>query len=265
MKYAILDGQRREATPGVHAHCPGCQGSVLARCGERRIRHWAHRGTRKCDHWWEPETPWHRRWKDQFPAECQEVVHWADEGEKHIADVKTAHGRVIEFQHSPLHPDERRAREAFYPQMVWVVDGLRTKRGWLQFLRALEFGHLMSSSPLRYIVDTEGCALLETWVESSVPVYLDFSGVEGDLNPYSGMPVLWRIHPKSTLRRACVMPVPRAEFVEAYRSDRPCRVFRAPVASPIVNVAPSHVYQYHPQSFAAYMARKQRARSRFRF
>jgi hypothetical protein len=39
--------------------------------------------------------------------------------------VKTDFGVVLEFQHSPLHRDEREARENFYQKMVWVVDGLR--------------------------------------------------------------------------------------------------------------------------------------------
>jgi hypothetical protein len=40
----------------------------------------------------------------------QEIVHRSDSGEKHIADVKTDHGWVIEFQHSYLNPEERRSR-----------------------------------------------------------------------------------------------------------------------------------------------------------
>ena len=51
--------------------------------------HWAHRGSRFCDPWWENETEWHRSWKGQFPVNWQEVVHQAETGEKHIADVKT--------------------------------------------------------------------------------------------------------------------------------------------------------------------------------
>jgi hypothetical protein len=48
----------------------------------------------------ENETEWHRAWKDQFPPEWQEIVHLAGDGERHIADVKTGDGWVIEFQHS---------------------------------------------------------------------------------------------------------------------------------------------------------------------
>jgi hypothetical protein len=45
---------------------------------------------------------------------------------------------VIEFQHSLLKPEERRARIAFYKKIVWVVDGLRRESDRKQFLRVLK-------------------------------------------------------------------------------------------------------------------------------
>ena len=42
----------------------------------------------------------------------------AQSGEKHVADVNTQSGMVIEFQHSHLDPLERAARERFYGNMV---------------------------------------------------------------------------------------------------------------------------------------------------
>ncbi len=48
--------------------------------------------------------------------------------------MKTEQGFVIEFQHSPLDPQERAAREAFYQNMVWVVDGTRLKKDYPRFL-----------------------------------------------------------------------------------------------------------------------------------
>jgi hypothetical protein len=76
--------------------------------------HWSHAGTRHCDPWWENETDWHRRWRSYFPEAEREIVHFDDVGEKHVADVKTSRGMVIEFQHSAMPPDELRARETFY-------------------------------------------------------------------------------------------------------------------------------------------------------
>lgn len=124
MRFANIDGQRVEATPGQSGHCPSCGKVIIAKCGTRVIWHWAHKGVR-CDGWWEPETAWHRAWKEEFPTEWQEFVCEGDGGERHIADVFTPHGLVIEFQHLRLPPEERAAREAFYPNLVWVVDGTR--------------------------------------------------------------------------------------------------------------------------------------------
>lgn len=45
-----------------------------------------------------------------------------ESGEKHIADVKTDSGWVLEFQHSNINPKERLSRNSFYPKLVWVVD-----------------------------------------------------------------------------------------------------------------------------------------------
>ena len=137
MKYALICGKKTEATKGAIGFCPGCGSEMIAKCGEVKINHWAHKGTRHCDQWWENETEWHRSWKGHFPIEWQEVVHKADDGEKHIADVKTERGWTIEFQHSLLNPEERRSRDAFYPNLVWVVDGMKRVNDIKQFERAL--------------------------------------------------------------------------------------------------------------------------------
>lgn len=126
MRYAIIDGERTEASPGERGLCPGCENQVLAKCGPMVAWHWSHAPARHCDPWWENETDWHRTWKGYFPAEWQEVFHVDSEtGERHIADVKTPAGMVLEFQHSPMELDELQSRESFYGDMLWVVDGAR--------------------------------------------------------------------------------------------------------------------------------------------
>lgn len=75
MRFALVDGHRREAEPNLTGECPGCRGLVVAKCGEVRMHHWAHRGLPTCDSWWEPETQWHRAWKDHFPKQWQEHHH----------------------------------------------------------------------------------------------------------------------------------------------------------------------------------------------
>lgn len=126
MKFAVVAGNRSEPTPKTKGICAGCSGETIAKCGSHVVWHWAHKSRIHCDRWWESETEWHRRWKDRFPLGWQEVVQ-ADEltHERHIADVRTAGGLVIEFQRSSIDMNEVRAREAFYKKMIWVVDGCR--------------------------------------------------------------------------------------------------------------------------------------------
>ena len=115
MKWALVDGQRSLATPGLTGACPGCGGEVVAKCGEVLQWHWAHRAS-ECDPWSEPESEWHIGWKNRFPAEWQERVMG-----NHRADVLTPRG-VIEFQKSSISTKEIREREQFYRRMIWVVD-----------------------------------------------------------------------------------------------------------------------------------------------
>lgn len=111
MRFALIDNKLVEASPGLKGLCPGCAQAVIAKCGTLRIHQWAHRNNKVCDDWWEPETLWHRSWKSNFPREWQEIFLPDEQtGEKHVADVRTSHGLVIEFQHSHIDAKERASR-----------------------------------------------------------------------------------------------------------------------------------------------------------
>ncbi len=207
MKFALVNGQRQEAQPNLSGECRFCGSPMVAKCGETRVWHWAHKGRRLCDSWWENETEWHRAWKDQFAAEYQEIIHHAEDGERHISDVKTGDGWVIEFQHSSIRPDERRSREAFYGSLIWVVDGLRRKRDEAHFSRAWDTGE---SSPPRWSkrrVSSAESALLRDWAGSRAHVFFDF----GDEGP------LWWLFPESDDMRAYVQHISRAQFLRIHR------------------------------------------------
>ena len=133
MRFALINDNRVEAQPQLKGLCSCCSNPVIAKCGSRKIWHWAHKSKTDCDNWWEPETEWHRAWKSNYPNDWQEVsLLNGSTGEKHIADVSTAHNLVIEFQHSHIDPQERKK---FYKNMVWVVDGTRLKRDYPRFLK----------------------------------------------------------------------------------------------------------------------------------
>lgn len=186
MKYALIDGIRQEAQSSVSGRCPVCDKEMIAKCGDIKVWHWAHKGRRTCDPWWENETEWHRTWKGQFPKEWQEFVNRDDSGEKHIADVKTDQGWVIEFQHSRIDPEERRVRDAFYPKLVWVVDGKARKRDAAQFQCAFDSGLPTAKGSRVRKVSSENSALLKEWSDCRAPVFFDFGGANlGCLLPKS--------------------------------------------------------------------------------
>jgi hypothetical protein len=74
------------------------------------------------------ETPWHRNWKKEFPLSFREVAHFDEQSrELHRSDVHTPCGTTIEFQNSPITMKELISREAFYPKLVWVLNGKKFK------------------------------------------------------------------------------------------------------------------------------------------
>lgn len=175
-RYALVNGKRtKPLESGLRGTCEICGDEMTARCGEIRIWHWAHKGNRKCDTWWQPESEWHRAWKNQFPDDWQEVVHTGEIGEKHRADVKTDQDWVIEFQQSRIKPDVRRSRDTFYhPKLVWVVNGARRKGDLRQFLIAMNEGKAVGwNSPVQ-IVFSNKCVLLQDWAGSDAHVFFDF-------------------------------------------------------------------------------------------
>jgi hypothetical protein len=136
------------------------------------------------------------------------VVHRAENGEQHVADVKTDHGWVLEFQHSYINPDERRARDAFYQKVVWVVDGVRRKRDRAQLLNAWVEGVLVGSanSPVRKSFSTD-CVLLREWAGSHARVFFDFGDEQ----------TLWWLLSKSPDGWAYVAPFSRTTFIDTHR------------------------------------------------
>ena len=125
MQFSLVAGQRTTPSPKLPGICPACGEATISKCGSQVVWHWAHRGRKHCDQWWENETPWHRQWKELFPEAWREHVYVDRHGERHVADVRTESGIVLEFQNSPIPPDELRSREDFYGRMTWIVNGAR--------------------------------------------------------------------------------------------------------------------------------------------
>ena len=228
MKYAIFNNEKIEATKGAKGVCPSCSSELIAKCGDLKVNHWSHKGNRNCDPWWENETEWHRSWKGYFPKEWQEVVHFDESGEKHVADVKTQSGWVLEFQHSFMNPEERQSRDSFYHQLVWVVDGTRRKTDKKQFQKMLkESVRLKTDIPIIRTHFPHECRLLKEWHNTSL-VFFDFGEAEN-----AEKSILWFLFPKTASSSAYLSPFSRTNFIEIFRNDNFGEVFE-------INILPIH-------------------------
>ena len=217
MKFALFNNEKIEATKGENGFCPSCGSEVIAKCGEIKVHHWAHKGNRNCDPWWENETQWHRVWKNNFPAEWQEVVNHADDGERHIADVKTPSGWVLEFQHSLLKSEERRSRDAFYSKLIWIVDGTRRKTDAPKFDEALKEGRVIAPQlPFQTVMIyfPDECRLIRDWRNSEAPVLFDFQKVDGP-----ELPMLWLMLPKISDSVAYITTFSRKLFIDYHNRN----------------------------------------------
>jgi len=269
MKFALVEGERREAKHGLSGKCPLYGHAMIAKCGEHRVHHWAHRANCTCDHWWEPESEWHRAWKNQFPPEWQEIIQRSEDGEKHIADVKTKSGVVLEFQHSFLRRDERESREMFYSNMVWVVNGLRRVRDRSGFFESLARASICKAKPLTYSLRLNKCPLLREWVGSPKPVFFDFGDNSEPDDPQSfPAPVLWRLEPRSPKGEAHLSPVLKTAFLDKYLKGSPLKGIDYSVELIELRAVYAALLQQAPRpqpliGFQRYLARQERARRRF--
>jgi hypothetical protein len=131
--------------------------------------------------------------------------------------VKTDQGSVIEFQHSHIKPEERQAREDFYKNMVWIVDGTRRLRDKNKFVEVWEHSKPMDSKvEVRKLWDYfDECALLRDWGSSKVPVFFDF-----------GENTLCGLLPKTIENKAYAFKIHRNDLI-AYLGPAPQVSFEA--------------------------------------
>ncbi|OJU22989.1 MAG: hypothetical protein BGN92_04450 [Sphingobacteriales bacterium 41-5] len=215
MKFALVDDIRAQATKGAKAICPNCGSEVIAKCGDVKVHHWAHKSMRNCDPWWENETEWHRAWKNYFPVDWQDRIHYDElTGEKHIADLKTEHGLVIEFQHSFLNAEERGKREDFYKYMVWVVDATRLKKDLTRFIKGKNGFRSYNDKASMFAIDYREDSFPFIWIDSDKPVIFDFKGMEENNDP----DLAWReslfiLFPKTNVRESIVAEIKREIFI----------------------------------------------------
>lgn len=217
MRFALFDNRKKEPATGLKGICPGCSQPVIAKCGDKRVHHWAHARNKMCDSWWEPETEWHRNWKSNFPEEWQEVFLLdEDMGEKHIADIRTNQGIVIEFQHSQIHLLERKSREKFHKHLTWVVDGTRLLRDFPRFLKGKETFRIIKKGIFR--VDYPEECFPTNWLDSTALVIFDFRGNDSMTDNIEFRKNLYCLFPVRIGASLIVTEISRRSFVETVNS-----------------------------------------------
>ena len=145
MLIAESGGNRVTPEPKIQAVCPLCRTPVRAKCGQINIWHFAHESLVECDLWAEPETDWHRKWKEKFKECYREIVVG-----NHRADIKLESGLVVEFQNSPISPETLQERERFYGKdsMLWVFNATELPHG----LKENEFLKQEDQMRLRFLL-----------------------------------------------------------------------------------------------------------------
>ncbi len=234
MRFALVDEDRVEPRPGLVGKCDMCGSAMVAKCGKYVRWHWAHRPRFDCDPWHEAETDWHLMWKDAFPPDRQELVQIDENtGEKHVSDVKTPGGVVVEVQHSRISEHELRSREAFYGDMIWIVDARDV--GWMTT------SALVCVEPIAYgfkILDRT--TLVKRWSSADRPVYFDNTqNVYHDnvtdtlwvLPPERRIPIfertVWRVLDIDSLKNeGMIAPIPAQWVVEAAMNGTPVPLAR---------------------------------------
>lgn len=248
MKFSNVNGERATAFPKGKGKCSFCGHAVIAKCGSKKLWHWAHSVKQTCDPWWENETTWHRDWKKHWKEEFQEVVHFDSRtGEKHIADVKNQDGFVLEFQNSPMSDYELSAREQFYGTMAWVINATN-------FAANIEFGAKlpnpelpesldMSVSPVqnspqsfifhRISENEPGATMVEIHGHYKIQNFIDETHVGHYLFSWKkprtvwirstvpvffdfGHEVIWRLQRFNANSAHCLQAVSKVEFIRRY-------------------------------------------------
>lgn len=211
MKFAMVEGERMEPSPGLIGTCSGCGKPTVSKCGKIKIHHWAHKSKLECDPWWENETEWHRRWKGLFPITWQEVVHRASSGEFHRADIKTDRDWVIEIQYSAINPLERTSRNDFYGKLIWIVHGLRRKKDPVQFFHSLKSAKKIEDKFFKkaYDISPANTALVRDWHSDRSLVFFDFNAPE----------MIWCLLPRTGQDNAVVVEMDRKALVDLHLSN----------------------------------------------
>ena len=146
MQFAINKENQRininDAVIGEDSYCPCCKSLLVQKKGSFMIWHFAHKSLDNCISYYDNKGEWHRKMQELFPENNREIFE-SFSSYRHIYDVLTESGIIIEFQHSPISLEDFKKRTKDYvfrslmnktPRPIWVFDyterlfSLHTKR-----------------------------------------------------------------------------------------------------------------------------------------
>jgi len=220
MKFAIVgDNKHQKPTKGAKGICPLCGETLVARCGNIRMHHWAHPSDSQCPYK-ENKGEWHIDWQNNFPDDWQEIIMTDSiTQERNIADIQTPTGFVLEFQHSHINDEEKIARENFYKNMVWVVDGLNWKKITAFFEN--KYKTTPEKEPEKFKIPQDDYEInFSVWATSEVPVIYDFYNKQDSEKQEKWREYLYICFPNRDFVGFYIMPVKRQNFIKMAREDR---------------------------------------------
>ena len=134
MQFAINKENRRiniiDAIIGEQYYCPCCKSLLVQKKGSFLIWHFAHKYLDNCISYYDNKGEWHRKMQELFPENNREIFE-SFSSYRHIYDVLTESGIIIEFQHSPISLEDFKKRTKDYvfrslmnktPRPIWVFD-----------------------------------------------------------------------------------------------------------------------------------------------
>lgn len=134
MQFAIDENGVRtsinNSIKGKPYKCPCCGSEVIQKKGDIMIWHFAHKSLADCVDYYDHKGEWHRAMQELFPEKNREVYEKTFMY-RHIFDILTDKGRIIEFQHSPISINDFQQRTHDYllrsifeetKRAIWVFD-----------------------------------------------------------------------------------------------------------------------------------------------
>ena len=229
MKFGLINGQRIVAKPGIRGVvCPKCRTELVAKCGEIRVHHWAHKNKLQCDDWIEDDNDWRSDWLKAFPEDWQEPLIECN-GESHFADIRTPSNTIILLHQLHLTSETIRLREDFYQTPVWVVNSGRYKNEVTRFLRSFEktwisgTGQSIGNTDVKKISEFNVDKVFrKEWLTSQFPVFFDYTTTNGDKEHGYGcmLDYVWCLMPYSVQGFRILFKYSKNELIDKLKRRR---------------------------------------------